>query len=102
MARVERARAIAVLLGLRHAGPASGAVPPWRRRAMNILRYFLLAANAIALGLILYSLIENFSRTGGLPTPRWAPIGITLIFVLNLIYLWLFMPASKAGRFGKW
>lgn len=69
---------------------------------MWVLRLLLLAANAIALALVLYSLGETFSRTGGLPTPRWVPIGVTLMLVLNLIYLWFSFPTARAGKFGRW
>ena len=64
---------------------------------MWVLRLLLLAANAIALVVVLYLLSETYSRTGGLPTPRWAPLSMTLMSILNLIYLWFSIPTAKAG-----
>jgi len=69
---------------------------------MWVLRLALLAANAIGLAVVLYELSEAYSRIGGLPTPRWASIGITLFLILNLIYLWFSFPTTKAGKYGRW
>jgi hypothetical protein len=69
---------------------------------MWVLRLVLLAANASALVFVLYSFGENYSRTGGLPTPRWAAVIIPLILILNLVYLWCSIPTARAGKLGRW